>query len=56
MEVTGARETGETEETGAFILNVSWDAHFQALRETVRETMSGESGSPVAVHLLAVPR
>jgi len=53
MEVTGERETGETGETGAFIRNVSWDAHFQALRETVRETMGGESGSPVAVHLLA---
>ncbi len=36
-----------------FMKTTTWEDHFQALREAVTETMSGEPGFPVAVHLLA---
>lgn len=33
--------------------SVTWEDHFQTLREAVEGTTGGEAGSPVAVHLLA---
>jgi DNA-binding transcriptional regulator YiaG len=43
-------------EKGAFTAPVTWEEHFQGLREAVAETIKGEPGSPVAVQLLGLVR
>lgn len=43
-------------EKGAFTEPVTWEEHFQGLREAVAETIKGEPGSPVAVQLLGLVR
>lgn len=43
-------------EKGAFTDPVTWEEHFQGLREAVAETIKSEPGSPVAVQLLGLVR
>jgi DNA-binding XRE family transcriptional regulator len=43
-------------EKGVFTEPVTWEEHFQGLREAVAETIKNEPGSPVAVQLLGMVR
>lgn len=43
-------------EKGAFIGPVTWEGHFQALRESMAETFKVKPGSPVAVRVLSLLR
>jgi len=44
--------SGVKGEMGVFMAPVTWDEHFQALRESVAETFKRDTGHPVAFHLL----